>query len=71
MYTCILSPSYQSLVRQRREGSVAGESVQWRVGVSYIEIYREELRDLLDCGMGSQSLAIRDNEQGHTGEWGN
>ena len=36
--------------------------------MSYLEIYREELRDLLDGGMGSQGLVIRDNEQGHTCE---
>lgn len=34
--------------------------------MSYIEIYKEELRDLLDCGVCSQHLIIRDNEQGHT-----
>ena len=54
---------------QERESSQSGEAIQWQVGVSYVEIYKEELRDLLDGGIGSQHLVIRDNEQGHTSGW--
>ena len=43
-------------------------SAQCRVTVSYIEIYKEELRDLLDGGsVAQQPLVIREDEQGNTG----
>ena len=42
-------------------------SVELRVAVSYVEIYKEELRDLLDGGGVAQPLVIREDEQGNTG----
>lgn len=47
-------------------------TAQCRVTVSYIEIYKEELRDLLDGGgmvggVAQQPLVIREDEQGNTG----
>ena len=75
MYICTMLWHFASSIRvccvdmQKRKFTESGEAVQWRVGISYVEIYQEELRDLLDCGHSSQQLVIRDNEQGHTGEW--
>lgn len=45
---------------------------QYRIIISYIEIYKEELRDLLDGGgvaggVVQQPLVIREDEQGNTG----
>ena len=39
------------------------------VAVSYVEIYKEELRDLLDGGGVAQPLVIREDDQGNTGRW--
>jgi len=39
------------------------------VHVSYIEIYKEELRDLIDNTVTSQEIHIREDERGHTGMW--
>lgn len=48
------------------------EEFQYTVKVSYLEIYKEELRDLLwsGCvtGEGPHELHIRETEEGHTGE---
>ena len=35
--------------------------------VSYIEVYKEELRDLLDMETSSKDMHIREDEQGNTG----
>ncbi len=42
---------------------------QYQVAVSYIEIYKEELRDLLCVEMreGPREMHIREDEQGNTG----
>jgi hypothetical protein len=41
---------------------------RYRITLSYIEIYKEELRDLLDGGgVVQQPLVIREDEQGNTG----
>ena len=41
---------------------------RYRVTLSYIEIYKEELRDLLDGGgVVQQPLVIREDEEGNTG----
>ena len=39
------------------------------VHVSYIEIYKEELRDLIDNTVTAQEIHIREDERGHTGTW--
>ena len=36
--------------------------------MSYIEIYLEELRDLLDLDTSSKDIHIREDENGNTGE---
>ena len=35
--------------------------------VSYIEIYKEELQDLLDVDTSSKELHVREDDQGNTG----
>ena len=35
--------------------------------VSYIEVYKEELRDLLDLETSSKDLHVREDEEGNTG----
>ncbi|MED6239464.1 hypothetical protein ATANTOWER_006741 [Ataeniobius toweri] len=42
------------------------ESVEAMVRVSYMELYREELRDLLDMNTNYKELHIRDDEKGNT-----
>lgn len=44
------------------------EQVEFTVKVSYIEIYREELRDLLDLETSSKDLHIREDDKGNTGQ---
>ena len=36
--------------------------------VSYIEVYKEELRDLLDLETSSKDLHVREDEEGNTGK---
>ena len=38
------------------------------IKVSYIEIYKEELQDLLDIEASSKDLHIREDEEGQTSE---
>ena len=45
--------------------------VEFSVHVSYIEIYKEELRDLIDNTMTAREILIREDEEGHTGTWKN
>lgn len=42
--------------------------MEFALRVSYVEIYKEELRDLLDGGVNSREIHIREDEQGNTGE---
>lgn len=35
--------------------------------VSYVEIYMEELRDLLDMDTSSKDIHVREDEKGNTG----
>ena len=35
--------------------------------ISYIEVYKEELRDLLDLETSSKDLHVREDEEGNTG----
>ena len=44
--------------------------VDFSVHVSYIEIYKEELRDLIDNTMTAREILIREDEERHTGTWG-
>lgn len=36
--------------------------------MSYMELYMEELRDLLDLNTSSKDITIREDDQGNTGE---
>ena len=54
-----------SLVQRSKPG------VEFSVHVSYIEIYKEELRDLIDNTMTAREILIREDEEGHTGTWEN
>ena len=54
-----------SLVQRSKPG------VEFSVDVSYIEIYKEELRDLIDNTMTAREILIREDEEGHTGTWEN
>ena len=38
------------------------------IHVSFIEVYKEDLRDLLDRETSSKDMHIREDEQGNTGE---
>ena len=37
------------------------------VKISYIEVYKEELRDLLDLETSTKDLHVREDEDGNTG----
>ncbi len=43
------------------------ESVDYTIKVAYIEIYKEELQDLLDVETSSKDLHVREDDQGNTG----
>lgn len=45
------------------------QKIAYEVHVSYIEIYLEELRDLLDLETSSKDIHIRENEKGDTGNY--
>lgn len=42
------------------------------VHVSYLEVYKEEFRDLLEVGTASRDIQLREDERGNVGEksWG-
>ena len=42
--------------------------VEFTVKVSYIEIYKEELRDLLDMETSSKDMHIREDDKANTGQ---
>lgn len=42
-------------------------NIDFHVKVSYIEIYKEELRDLLELETSAKELHIREDEKGNTG----
>ena len=44
----------------------ANTSREYTVRVSYVEIYKEELYDLLDLDNASKDLHIRDDNKGNT-----
>lgn len=39
------------------------------VSVSYLELYMEDLRDLLDSSTPSKDITIREDDQGNTGKY--
>lgn len=41
--------------------------MQFKVKVSYIEIYMEELRDLLNLETSHRDMHVREDEKGNTG----
>ena len=43
-------------------------NVDFNLHVSYIEIYKEELKDLLDLETNSKEMHIREDEHGNTGK---
>lgn len=45
----------------------ASERVEAIVKVTYMELYREELRDLLDVHPNQKELHIREDKKGNTG----
>lgn len=45
----------------------AAERVETNVKVTYMELYREELRDLLDVHPNQKELHIREDKKGNTG----
>lgn len=45
----------------------ASERVEAIVKVTYMELYREELRDLLDVHPNQKELHIREDKRGNTG----
>lgn len=51
------------LEEKRKKGGVVEATVQ----VSYMELYREELRDLLELHTIHKELHIREDERGNTG----
>ena len=48
--------------------SQASAGVEFSLRISYMEVYKEELRDLLDGGMSAREIHIREDEWGNTGE---
>lgn len=46
------------------------KEVEYSVKVSYIEIYKEELQDLLDIETPAGNLHVREDDKGNTGEGG-
>lgn len=46
----------------------ANRNIDFHVKVSYIEVYKEELRDLLELETSVKELHIREDEKGNTGK---
>ena len=49
------------------EKSKNSDGVEVKVRVSYMELYKEELIDLLELNTTHKELHIRDDERGNTG----
>ena len=45
----------------------ASPGVEFAVRVSYVEVYKEEPRDLLEGGVSGREVLIREDQQGNTG----
>lgn len=43
-------------------------SIDFTIKVSYIEVYKEDLRDLLELETSMKDLHIREDEKGNTGK---
>lgn len=43
-------------------------SIDFNIKVSYIEVYKEDLRDLLELETSVKDLHIREDEKGNTGK---
>lgn len=43
-------------------------SIDFKIKVSYIEVYKEDLRDLLELETSVKDLHIREDEKGNTGK---
>ena len=43
--------------------------MRYSIKVSYIEIYKEELQDLLDLDTSSKDLHVREDDKGNTGDY--
>lgn len=54
------------LLEEKRNNS---DGVDATVRVSYMELYREELRDLLELHTVHKELHIREDERGNTGSY--
>ena len=75
---CTIFLNFRSLEEVFERIADKRESSQYTVNVSYLEIYKEELRDLLCggggggiggvAGAGPAELHIRETEGGNTGE---
>lgn len=49
--------------------SISGNpNIDFKIKVSYIEVYKEDLRDLLELETSMKDLHIREDEKGNTGE---
>lgn len=49
-------------------GKRGDDGAEATVQVSYMELYMEELRDLLELHTGPKELRIREDERGNTGK---
>ena len=43
------------------------QGIEFQVSVSYLELYLEDLRDLLDASTNSRDITIREDDSGNTG----
>ena len=43
------------------------QGIEYQVSVSYLELYLEDLRDLLDASTNSRDITIREDDSGNTG----
>lgn len=59
----------QEVFRLLQEKKKNNEGLDTRVRVSYVELYREELRDLLELQNIHKELHIREDERGNTGHF--
>ncbi|XP_023199059.1 kinesin-like protein KIF27 [Xiphophorus maculatus] len=58
---CVAQDVFLLLAKRKND-----DNIEATVRVSYMELYREELRDLLDMNTNHKELVIRDDEKGNT-----
>ncbi|XP_014851449.1 PREDICTED: kinesin-like protein KIF27 isoform X1 [Poecilia mexicana] len=58
---CVAEDVFLLLAKRKND-----DSIEATVQISYMELYREELRDLLDMNTNHKELLIRDDEKGNT-----